>query len=60
MAWNQEKAKATQFKTDRPESCTAQINIKITPTLKAKLKNMKGWHEKVRDFLEEEAKAQSA
>ena len=60
MAWNQQKAKATQFTTDRPESCTAQINIKITPSLKAKLKNLDGWHEKVRQFLEKEVENQSA
>ena len=54
--WNPEKAKATQFKTDRPESCTANLTIRVPPSIKEKLKHKKGWQEKVRQFLEEEVK----
>ena len=44
---------ATRFKTKRPESCTAQINIRIPPSLKEKLKNIDSdYKEEVREFLE--------
>ena len=44
---------ATRFKTERPESCTAQINIRIPPSLKEKLKNIdRDYKEEVREFLE--------
>ena len=51
--WNQEKAKATQFKTDRPESCTAQISVRVPPSMKEELKELKGWQEIVRKSLED-------
>ena len=60
MPWNPEKAKATQFTTDRPESCTAKITVRIPPSLKEELKNLDNWQEKVRQFLQEEVKNQSA
>lgn len=41
------------FKTDRKESCTAQISVRIPPSLKAKLKNVDNWQELVRQALEE-------
>ena len=49
-----------KFKTDRQEACTAQINVRITPSLKAKLKNVDGWQEEVRKFLEQIAEPKSA
>lgn len=60
MPWNPEKSKATQFKTDKPEPCTAQISLRVPPSMKAKLKGKKDWQEKVRQFLEKEINAQSA
>ncbi len=44
---------ATQFKTDREEPCTAQVAIRIPPSQKAKLKNIDGWQEGVRKYLEQ-------
>lgn len=41
------------FKTDREESCTAQINVRIPPSHKAKLKQVKGWQEKLRETINE-------
>ena len=51
--WNPEKIKQHQFTTKRKESCTAQINVRIPPSLKARLKNIDNWHESVRSHLEE-------
>lgn len=48
------------FTTDRKESCTAQINVRITPSLKAKLKNVDNWQELVRETLEKAAELKSA
>ena len=45
------------FKTNKPESCTSQISVRIPPSLKAQLKNLDNWQEKVRQFLEEEVKS---
>ena len=57
---NLENLKLGQFKTDRPESCTAQINVRIPPSLKEKLKGKKGWHEEVRKTLERFVELESA
>lgn len=54
--WNPEKAKPTQFKTNRTESCTAILNLRVPPSLKKKLKKVEGWQDKVRALLEQEAK----
>lgn len=51
--WNPEKAKKTQFTTDREESCTANLTLRVPPSKKEKLKHIKGWHDKVRNFLDE-------
>ena len=48
------------FKTDRAESCTAQINIRIPPSLKAKLKNVDNWQEGVREYLQKIVEPKSA
>ncbi len=50
--WNSEKAKKTQFKSDKAESCTAQISVRIPPSQKAKLKQVEGWQEEVRKLIE--------
>ncbi|MDJ0531659.1 MAG: hypothetical protein QNJ70_04040 [Xenococcaceae cyanobacterium MO_207.B15] len=50
------EAEKYHFKTDRPEACTAQISIRIPPSLKAKLKDIDNWQELVRQTLEEAAK----
>ena len=49
-----------KYKTNRPESCTAQINVRIPPSLKAELKNLDNWQELVRQTLTEAVKAKSA
>ena len=54
------EAEKYHFKTDKPEACTAQISVRIPPSLKAELKQLDNWQDKVRKFLEEEVKAQSA
>ena len=41
------------FTTDRKESCTAQINVRIPPSQKAKLKHVEGWQEEVRKLIDE-------
>lgn len=42
---------ATQYKTHRKESCTAQINVRIPPSEKAKLKHVENWQEEVRKLI---------
>ena len=49
-----------KFKTDRQEACTAQINVRITPSVKAKLKNIDDWQEQVRKFLDTIVETKSA
>lgn len=41
------------YTTDREESCTAQVTIRIPPSVKAKLKHARNWHEKVRILLKQ-------
>ena len=48
------------FTTDREESCTAQINVRIPPSLKAKLKNVDNWQEDVRQYLQKIVDLKSA
>ena len=57
---NLENLKLGHFKTDRSESCTAQINVRIPPSLKEKLKGKKGWHEGIREYLEKFVEMESA
>lgn len=49
--WDAEKAKKTQFTTDRSESCTALISVRIPLSLKNNLKNFDDWQEVVRQAL---------
>ena len=46
------------FKTNRAESCTAQISLRIPPSLKAELTQKENWQELVRQAIAE--KLQSA
>ena len=48
------------FKTDRAESCTASLSLRITPSLKADLKKIDNWQEFVRQTLEEAVAKKSA
>ena len=47
------------FKTERKESCTAQISIRIPPSLKAKLKDVDNWQEIVRESLHEAVRSRA-
>ena len=49
---NPNPCERTRFKTDREESCTAHLSLRITPSQKAKLKNIDGWQEEARQFLD--------
>jgi hypothetical protein len=42
-----------QFKSPVPESRTAGIYLRITPTDKERLKNVKDWQEKLRQKVKE-------
>ena len=48
------------FTTERTEPCTAQISVRISPSLKAKLKNVDNWQELVRETLEKAVELKSA
>ncbi len=48
------------FTTDRKEACTAQINVRIPPSLKAKLKDVDNWQEGVREYLQKIVEPKSA
>ncbi len=48
------------FKTDRPEPCTAQVNLRMPPSLKAKLKEKDNWQEFVRQTLQKALDLESA
>ncbi len=41
------------FTTDKEESCTAQMNIRVPPSLLAKLKKKENWQEFVRQAIAE-------
>ena len=49
-----------QFTTERQESCTAHLSLRITPSLKAKLKKVDNWQEEVRKTLENLVQPESA
>ena len=51
--WNPEKAKPTQFTTTRKEACTASLNVRVPPSLLAKIKEQENWQEFVRKTLSE-------
>ncbi|MDJ0713898.1 MAG: hypothetical protein QNJ54_06730 [Prochloraceae cyanobacterium] len=53
------------FKTDRDEPLRASLHIRLTPSIKSKLKTKENWQERVRDAiaqiaLEEEENIKSA
>ena len=48
-----------RFKTDREESCTAQLNLRVPPSMLAKIKERENWQEFVRRTLAEKLEAQS-
>ena len=57
---NKNPPKENFFTTDREESCTAHISLRIPPSLKAKLKEKENWQEFVRQTLLEKLEAESA
>ncbi len=42
------------FKTERSESCTAQLNLKVPPSLLEKIKEQDNWQDFVRQTLARE------
>ncbi len=48
-----ERIKQYRYSTDREESCTAHLSLRIPPSQKAKLKQVEGWQEEVRKLIEE-------
>ena len=48
------------FTTDRKESCTVQMNVKMPPSLIAKIKERDNWQEFVRQTLEKAVEVESA
>jgi|GEM_PF-2069190 len=55
--WNPEKAKETQFKTERKEACTAALSLRVPPSLLAKIKEKDNWQEFVRQLLSDNISA---
>ena len=47
------------FTTDREESCTAQMNVRVPPSLFAKIKQKKNWQEFVRQTLRKAIETES-
>ena len=48
------------YTTDRKESCTAQLNLRVPPSLIAKIKEKDNWQEFVRQTLAEKIETESA
>ena len=48
------------FKTDRKEPCTAQLNLRVQPSLLEKIKQQENWQEFVRQTLAEKLEIKSA
>lgn len=42
-----------QFKTSRPESCTARLQVRVPPSVLERLQKIPHWQERVREALEE-------
>jgi hypothetical protein len=42
-----------QFTTDKDESCTAILNLRVPPSMLAKLKALPNWTDKAREKLSE-------
>ena len=45
------------FKTKRKESCTAQLNLRVPPSLLTEIKNQENWQEFVRQAIAEKLKS---
>ncbi|MEM6754318.1 MAG: hypothetical protein AAF630_15255 [Cyanobacteria bacterium P01_C01_bin.38] len=41
------------FTTNRKQSLTSQVAIRLTPEVKQKLKNIPDWQNQIRDFIED-------
>ncbi|MDJ0650661.1 MAG: hypothetical protein QNJ60_18365 [Xenococcaceae cyanobacterium MO_188.B19] len=52
--------KPYHYKTNRKESCTAKVTVRIAPSLKEKLKDVDNWQEGVREYLEKITETKSA
>ena len=48
------------FTTDKEESCTAQMNVRVPPSLIAKIKQKENWQEFVRQTLQKALEGESA
>lgn len=48
------------YTTERQESCTVQLNLRVPPSLSAKIKQRDNWQEFVRQTLLEKLEAESA
>ena len=48
------------FTTDKEESCTAQMNVRVPPSLLVEIKQKENWQEFVRQTLQKALKAESA
>lgn len=57
---NKNPPKENFFTTDRKESCTAQMNLKVPPSLLEEIKKQENWQEFVRQTLAREVKIKSA
>ena len=55
-----EQIEAYTFKTNRKESCTAQLNLRVPPSLIAKIKQKDNWQEFVRQTLQKAVELESA
>lgn len=47
------------FKTERKEPCTAQLNLRVPPSLLEKIKEQDNWQEFVRSALAEKLEVKS-
>jgi hypothetical protein len=48
-----DQIKAYTFTTERQESCTAQLNLRVPPSLLSQIKNQDNWQEFVRTAIAE-------
>jgi L-lysine 2,3-aminomutase len=48
-----DQIKAYTFKTQRQESCTAQLNLRVPPSLLSEIKSRDNWQEFVRQAIAE-------
>ncbi len=48
------------FTTERSESCTAQLALRVPPSMKAKIKEKENWQEFVRQTLQKALETESA